>query len=204
MQKEFIQGAVSSSLHRFSIGRLTDLSLALLQVSSYPVPWCSCGCGGVVVCLSVGSWSHHASTLTHVQLILRRRVQDSGWYDVKYGSSGFSSHGYGAGCDFALANRAGVLSDAAADRYLCPPALTSECFIDSCRVPLTRVPLTSDAPYAECLRNKPDRCTLCLADYSGDGMCTNVALDNGFVFPKPVRLCLPYTCGDVVLDAAAL
>lgn len=114
-------------------------------------------------------------------------LQDSGWYDVKYGSSGFSSHGYGAGCDFALADRTGVLRDPAAAKYLCPPDLTSECFVDSCRVPLVRVPLTSDAPYAECLRNKPPRCTLCLTDYSGDGMCTNVALDNGFVFPKPVR-----------------
>jgi hypothetical protein len=144
VQQELLQGKISAELGSFSQGRLTDLSLSLLQ--------------------------------------------DSGWYDIKYGSAGVSTHGYHAGCDFALARTSAVLQDASAKRYLCPAGLTTTCFISSCYTPLITLPLTSDAPYQECLSNKPANCTVCVSDHSATGVCIDASpLLDGFVFPTPVR-----------------
>jgi hypothetical protein len=153
VQQEFLQGTQASSSHSFARGRMTDLSLALLQ--------------------------------------------DSGWYDVKYGSGGVSTHGYHAGCNFALAKTANALKDEAAKRFMCPAGLTTFCFVDSCTEPLSSLVLTSDAPYKECLKNKPANCSVCTSDFSGVGMCSTTGLENGFVFPAPVRLpscALPNGC----------
>eukprot|EP00892_Ulva_mutabilis_P005906 jgi/Ulvmu1/3688/UM017_0104.1 len=49
-------------------------------------------------------------------------MQDTGWYDVKYGSGGFNSYGFQAGCTFVTGTFEEALADPAAARYLCPPA----------------------------------------------------------------------------------
>eukprot|EP00892_Ulva_mutabilis_P005907 jgi/Ulvmu1/3689/UM017_0105.1 len=59
-------------------------------------------------------------------------LQDTGWYDVKYGSGGFNSYGYQAGCTFVMGTFEEALADPAAARYLCPIAdnRTISCFHD--------------------------------------------------------------------------
>ena len=106
---------------------------------------------------------------------------------VQYGSAGFSTHGYHAGCPYGRANAARVLADNTTERLLCEPELTATCNIDECVDPLLRVYFTSDEFYTNCLDDKPPACSRCLADYSGTGMCRQTRLDNGFVFAKPVR-----------------
>jgi hypothetical protein len=113
--------------------------------------------------------------------------QDSGWYDVKYGSSGVSTHGYKAGCAFGYGDAAGVLANASTARLLCQPSLVRACDIDQCVQPLLRYLLASPDNYISCLNKKPPACSRCLGDYSGTALCREDQLDNGFVFPKPVR-----------------
>eukprot|EP00892_Ulva_mutabilis_P001828 jgi/Ulvmu1/11646/UM008_0050.1 len=48
-------------------------------------------------------------------------MQDSGWYDVKYGSGGFNSYGWQGGCEFANGTFRSAFEDPAAKRYLCSP-----------------------------------------------------------------------------------
>eukprot|EP00892_Ulva_mutabilis_P008333 jgi/Ulvmu1/5872/UM025_0134.1 len=47
-------------------------------------------------------------------------LQDSNWYDVKYGSAGFNSYGYRGGCGFATGSFPQALASPAAAQYLCP------------------------------------------------------------------------------------
>lgn len=51
---------------------------------------------------------------------------------MKYGSGGFASYGYQAGCSFVMGTFDEALADPAASRYLCPPANsgTIACFHD--------------------------------------------------------------------------
>ena len=42
-------------------------------------------------------------------------------YDVRYGSAGFNSYGYQAGCTFVTGTFDEVLADADGSRFLCPP-----------------------------------------------------------------------------------
>ena len=106
---------------------------------------------------------------------------------MQYGSAGFSTHGYHAGCAYGRANGARVLEDPATNRWLCEPDAAAACGADSCLESVLRTFGDSDLLYRECLDNKPPACTRCLEDYSGTGTCRQTRLDNGFVFPKPVR-----------------
>ena len=142
LQKEFQQGLAGSSLHSYDLGRMTDLSLALLH--------------------------------------------DSGWYDVKYGSSGFSDHGFGAGCAWGRANAARVRAEPQSARLLCDASLENTCDDDLCINSITFGSLEPDR-YFECLDEKPGRCTRCLDNHSGTGLCTTTGLDNDMLFAKPVR-----------------
>eukprot|EP00892_Ulva_mutabilis_P009761 jgi/Ulvmu1/7157/UM034_0064.1 len=72
---------------------------------------------------SVGGWGrahHYRHVVTDLTLAL---LQDSGWYDVKYGSAGFNSYGYKAGCAFALGTFAEAMAEPDAARYLCPASM---------------------------------------------------------------------------------
>ena len=111
--------------------------------------------------------------------------QDSGWYDVKYGSAGVSTHGYHAGCAWGMANEAGILNDPATDRLLCQPEIVQQCDLDSCITPLLSLPI-SEISYVSCLEDKAPACSRCTGDYAAIGMCRTTRLDNGLVFPKPV------------------
>lgn len=64
-----------------------------------------------------GQYSRHA--LTDLTLSF---VQDSGWYDVKYGAAGWNPLGYHAGCAFALGTYLTAWSSRAARPYLCSDA----------------------------------------------------------------------------------
>ena len=145
MQKEFQQGVAASSLQTFDLGRMTDLSLALLQ--------------------------------------------DSGWYDVRYGSAGFSDHGYRAGCAWGRGNIAAVRADPQSERLVCDANLRSACNVDVCLTAANFAPATPDR-YHACLAQLPAECTKCVADYSGAGMCYRTSLDGGFLFAKPARFTL--------------
>eukprot|EP00892_Ulva_mutabilis_P009759 jgi/Ulvmu1/7155/UM034_0062.1 len=47
-------------------------------------------------------------------------LQDTNWYDVKYGSAGFNSYGYHAGCEFAMGTFEEAIEAPAAQPFLCP------------------------------------------------------------------------------------
>eukprot|EP00892_Ulva_mutabilis_P001587 jgi/Ulvmu1/11429/UM076_0003.1 len=59
-------------------------------------------------------------------------LQDTGWYDVKYGSGGFNSYGYQGGCTFVNGTIEESLADPAAARYVCSlvEVGTTQCFHD--------------------------------------------------------------------------
>eukprot|EP00892_Ulva_mutabilis_P008327 jgi/Ulvmu1/5867/UM025_0129.1 len=64
-----------------------------------------------------GNMKHHnRHTITDLTLAL---LQDTNWYDVKYGSAGWNSYGYAGGCAFAEGTRKDALADPMAARYLC-------------------------------------------------------------------------------------
>lgn len=52
-------------------------------------------------------------------------------YDVKYGSAGFNTYGYKAGCAFAAGGFSEALEDPAAARYLCAEGGVQACTHDS-------------------------------------------------------------------------
>eukprot|EP00892_Ulva_mutabilis_P005911 jgi/Ulvmu1/3692/UM017_0109.1 len=79
-------------------------------------------------------------------------LQDTGWYDVKYGSGGFSSYGYQAGCSFVMGTFEEALADPAAARYLCPRAMSGSisCFHDFSGQGICRAARQFDgSPYAD-------------------------------------------------------
>jgi hypothetical protein len=114
-------------------------------------------------------------------------LQDSGWYDVKYGSAGFAPLGYHAGCSWVLGQADAVRENATTKGLLCDPDVTLACSVQECLTPLSAYPFTSSVPYKACLNARPKKCSACLADYSGLGMCYDNTLDSGTVFPRPVR-----------------
>lgn len=109
-------------------------------------------------------------------------LQDSGWYDVKYGSAGFNPHGYLAGCAFATSDIDGLRADISASLELCSANMLDECDISQCESANV-----SQEDFEACILNLPPSCTQCVSDHSAVGHCWNSALDNGFPFPRPVR-----------------
>eukprot|EP00892_Ulva_mutabilis_P005909 jgi/Ulvmu1/3690/UM017_0106.1 len=86
---------------------------------------------GVIVSADFsGQRSHHGrEAMTDLMLGI---LQDTGWYDVKYGSGGFNSYGFQAGCAFVMGTFEEALADPAAARYLCRPGDSESiaCFHD--------------------------------------------------------------------------
>eukprot|EP00892_Ulva_mutabilis_P006259 jgi/Ulvmu1/4004/UM186_0004.1 len=76
---------------------------------------------------------YNSPVLTDLTLAL---LQDTNWYDVIYGSSGFSSWGYKGGCAFARGTAEEVAADERGAQYLCteesslPFTFFGDCFHD--------------------------------------------------------------------------
>eukprot|EP00892_Ulva_mutabilis_P009758 jgi/Ulvmu1/7154/UM034_0061.1 len=124
-------------------------------------------------------------------------LQDSNWYDVKYGSAGFNSFGYNAGCEFAMGPAEAVADAAAAQPYLCTAsqARSLQCMHDASAIGvcdtrslwdgLLRVSYAA-TPRSECHSNGTAPGQRCLAEASSN-----------------VRLCVDMSCsaeGTVLID----
>jgi hypothetical protein len=132
-----------------------------------------------------GSWnSYDRARLTDLQLSL---LQDSGWYDVKYGSAGFSSYGYGAGCSFTMGNIQQASTGASA-RHVCTPQQMTSCDRNKCfdKTPEGARKLSDSATLKQCVSQLPAGCNRCLPDWSGDGICQTINLSTDFTVALPV------------------
>eukprot|EP00892_Ulva_mutabilis_P006261 jgi/Ulvmu1/4006/UM186_0006.1 len=91
---------------------------------------------------------YNRPVLTDLTLAL---LQDTNWYDVMYGSSGFSSWGYKGGCAFARGTPEEVAADDRAAKYICaeeiltPFSFTVECFHDHSGSGICRPPRFADS-----------------------------------------------------------
>jgi hypothetical protein len=150
---------------------------------------------------SAGSWNTFDRVrLTDLQLGL---LQDSGWYDVKYGSGGFSSYGYGAGCGFAMGDIQQASTGPGA-RHVCTPQQMTSCDRNKCYDTTTEAGirnLYNTPALRQCVSQLPAGCNRCLSDWSGDGICQSIKLATGFTVALPVRSLTsagqlaPHMCG---------
>lgn len=157
------------------------------------------------------SWNtYDRGRMTDVTLGL---LQDSGWYDVKYGSGGFSSHGYGAGCGFGM-GKIQEASQGPGARHVCSQTQMGSCNSRKCfsslqglsSLPYGNDEVTKDvggvdfgdthleflqlenvSAVEQCVAQSPAGCNRCLPDWLGEGICQSKRLGDDLTFCSPVR-----------------